>query len=231
MNVSIGIFFWLSAIYFYIKTSILSSVPVSDAFFLAIVIIFMYFVNVNMVQTNCGGLTTSSTAFKATLFPWIGIFGPMLLALYMFPEWKKPFSNTFGYLIARIAGGNKALIDLLNPGQESSLHYVYNDPSLLINQFTPTNFDAMLASFSKITVVTPEKRNAFLQIVKLKDAVSEWIWYLLTASIVISTSSSMIMNGECTKSADDYVLAHNIAMADSNQLPTSMQPTMYSITE
>jgi hypothetical protein len=229
ISASIGTFFWLSAIYFYIKY-ITDLGATLDFLFLLVVIIFMYFINVNIIQTKCG---VSGSVGKATLLPWIFIFGSMMLAILMFPEWKTPFSNTFGYFVARLAGGTKALLALLKPDtdSEATLHYVYNDPSLLINTFTPLNFQETLNSIVKITD-NPDKNKiaAFRNIVKLKDIIAEWIWYLLTASIVISTSYTMLMNSECTKTAEDYVLSHNIAMADSNQ-PIVQNPTMYTVTE
>jgi len=229
ISASIGTFFWLSAIYFYIKY--MSDLGATlDVLFLLVVIIFMYFINVNIMQTKCG---VNGSVGKATLLPWIFIFGSMMLSIFIFPEWKRPFSNTFGYFVARLAGGTSALLALLKPDTdvEATLHYVYNDPSLLINTFTPLNFQETLTSIVKITNHPDEtKINTFRKIVKLKDCVAEWIWYLLTASIVISTSYTMLMNTECTKTAEEYVLAHNIAMADSNQT-TTQDPTVYTVTE
>lgn len=224
-SASLGTFFWLSAVYFYMKYSMNIS-PYVDALFLMVVIIFMYFINVSIMQTKCS--SANSIVFKATFLPWVFIFGSMVLALSMFPQWKNPFSNTFGYLVARLAGGTSSLLDLLKPGSETSLHYVYNNPSLLINQFTPLNFDTVLQSLQNELAVTEDKKEAFRKIVKLKDVISEWIWYLLTASVVISTSYTMMMNAECTKSPDEYVLSHNIAMAET----TEEEPvTMYTVTE
>jgi hypothetical protein len=181
------------------------------------------------MQTKCG---VSGSVTRATLLPWLFIFGPMMLCLLVFPEWKKPFSNTFGYVVARMSGGTNALLALLKPDTdiESTLHYVYNDPSLLINTFTPLNFKEKLQSIEKITNQPDEaKITTFRNIIKLKDCIAEWIWYLLTASIVISTSYTTLMNSECTKTADEYVLSHNIAMADSNT--AIKQATTYTITE
>lgn len=224
-SASLGTFFWLSAVYFYMKYSM--DLPVyADALFLLVVIIFMYFINVSVMQSKCSSV--NSIVFKATFLPWIFMFGSMIMALFFFPQWKNPFSNTFGYIIARLAGGTQALLNLLQPGSETSLHYVYDNPSLLINQFTPLNFDHVLKGFQNEMAVTPEKTEIFRKIIKLKDVVSEWIWYLLTASVVISTSYTMMMNAECTKTADEYVLSHNIAMAETTEeTPVSM----YTVTE
>ena len=224
-SASLGTFFWLSAVYFYMKYSM--DLPVyADVLFLIVVIIFMYFINVSILQSKCSSV--NSIVFKATLLPWVFMFGTMVMALTMFPQWKNPFSNTFGYIVARLAGGTTALLDLLKPGSEMSLSYVYNNPSILINQFTPLNFDTVLASLQNELAVTDAKREAFRKIVKLKDVIAEWIWYLLTASVVVSTSYTMMMNSECTKSPDEYVLSHNIAMAETTE-ETPM--STYTITD
>jgi hypothetical protein len=197
-----------------------------NVFFLIIVVLFMYFINVNIMQTKCG--SANGSVIQATVIPWLCMFGPMMMALHMFPSWKTPFSNTLGFIVARIAGGTNALLALLKPGSEVKLHYVYNDPSLLLNQFNPTNFETALASFKEDMQYTDATKEAFLKVVQLKDLVSEWIWYLLTASVVISTSYTMMMRGECTKSADEYVLSHQVAMA---QTKDTVPLPMYTITE
>jgi hypothetical protein len=224
MSLSFSSFFWISAVYFYLKYS--ASIPeYLGIFFLILVMLFMYFINMGIMQTKCG---SSGTVFQATLLPWLLMFAPMMLALQYFPQWKNPFSNTVGYMVARLAGGTQLLLSLLKPDSEVKLHYVYNDPSLLLNQFTTSNFDTVLASFREDMEYTEESKQAFFKIVRLKDLVSEWIWYLLTASVVISTSYTMLMNGECTKSVDDYVLSHQVAMADTTE-PAPLP--LYTVTE
>ena len=188
----------------------------------------MYFININIMTTKCG---SNISVFKATLLPWGAIFAPMMIALLLFPQWKRPFSITFGYMIARLAGGNNTLLDLLDPTKAQSLHYVYNNPSLLINEFTPTNFDEKIKDMlgkDPVFINSPDKIEAFRKIVHLKDIVSQWIWYFLTATVATSTSYTMMMNTECTKSANDYVLAHNIAMTKTEDKPPVR---LYNITE
>ena len=132
ISVSMGTFFWLSTIFFYVKYTIDLPLYV-DVLFLIVITVFMYFININIMQTKC---SSANGVFAATFFPWICMFGLMMASLYFFPEWKTPFSNTFGYMIARLAGGSKTFLDVLLPGQETSLEYIYNDPSPLINTFT-----------------------------------------------------------------------------------------------
>jgi len=181
----------------------------------------------SIMQTKCN--SSSTTVFSATLFPWILIFGSMMLVLQYFPEWKNPFSNTFGYLIAKLFGGTQALQDILSPS--APLDKIYSNPSLLLNQFTTINFNEKVEEYSKdfqTRESIPENFVAFYNIIKLKEHVSEWIWYILTASIVISTSYTMIMNSPCTKSVNDYVTSHSIAMAETSKEEPEQ---LYNITE
>jgi hypothetical protein len=164
--------------------------------------------------------------FRATFLPWTLLFGPTLLALSFFPDWKKPFSNTFGYIIARMAGGTQTLLGLLVP--EKPLQYVYEDPSLLLNQFTTTNFETMFASMKEVFVADEVKKEALLNVIRLKETVSEWIWFLLAGSVAISSSYTILMNTDCTKSTEDYVLQHNISMAEKEEKP---EQKLYTITD
>jgi len=189
--------------------------------FFAIIVGFMYFINMAIIQTKC---SSPMPVLRATFLPWTFMFGTTLVALSLFPSWKTPFSNTFGYLVARIADGNKALLDLLIPNKP--LQYVYEDPSLLLNQFTTTNFETMFQSMKEVLLDDAVKKEALLQVIRLKEIISEWIWFLLAGSVAISSSYTILMNTECTKSAKDYVLQHNVAMAETEDVP---EPTLYTI--
>ena len=219
---SMGTFFWLSAIYFYLKYTMKFSNYAHILFFI-IILIFMYFINIAIIQSKC---SSPMPVFRATFLPWTFMFGTTLLALSFFPDWKNPFSNTFGYIVARIAGGTKALLELLLP--EKKLQYVYDDPSLLLNQFTTTNFEIMFDSMKEVFVQDDVKKQALFQVIRLKEIVSEWIWFLLSGSVAISSSYTILMNTECTKSAEDYVLQHNVAMAETEE---AKEQTLYTVTD
>ena len=220
LGTSLGSFFWLSLFYIYFKYAFKMNL---DAVFFVVVLLLMYGMNVAIQKSKCS--TTNSAVFTATFLPWCLMFGPLLACLHFFPEWKKPFSNTFGYLLARIAGGNKALTDVLIP--DKPLHYVYEDPSLMLNQFTPSNFDEVYASLKDV-LQDNEKKEVLRNIVRLKDLVSEWIWYLLGGSVAISSSYSILMKAECTDSPDKYLQSHQIAMATEEE---KTEPTVYTLTE
>jgi hypothetical protein len=232
MTNSLGTFFWLSSIYIFIQSK-LSDKPMSyDIIFLGIVIVFMYFINVTILQEKCNAVDTW-VIIKSTIVPWVFIFGIMMYALNQFPYWKTPFSNTFGLLIAQFGGCNTVFLNMLNPqgSVDGKLHYVYSDPSLLINKFTMVNFDTTLATLQEGKIIpTPVdelKKNAFKDIVKLKELISEWIWYILTASIAISVSYNSLMASKCNKSASQYIDSRNNALAETTEDET---PEVYTIT-
>ena len=220
LGTSLGSFFWLSLFYIYFKYTFKMNL---DAVFFVVVLLLMYGMNVSIQKSKCS--STNSAVFTATFLPWCLMFGPLILCINLFPEWKRPFSNTFGYVISKIAGGTKALTDILIPGKP--LQYVYDDPSLMINQFTPKNFDEMYASLKEVLQDT-DKKETFRNIVRLKDLVSEWIWYLLGGSVAISSSYTILMNAECSKTTDEYIQSHQIAMATEEE---TVEPTVYTLTE
>jgi len=65
-------------------------------------------------------------------------------------------------------------------------------------------------------------------VIRLKELVAEWIWFLLAGSVAISSSYTILMNTECTKSSEDYVLQHNVAMAETEDKP---EQKLYTVTD
>jgi len=234
MSLSMGVFFWLATLYIFFKYQATLS-PYMDFVFLAVIVIFMYFVNLNEMVVKCGSSNVGS-ALSATLFPWICIFLPMLAALAIFPGWKGPFSNTFGYIMARLAGGNTILLSLLRKEDgNKSIEYIYSDPSLFMNQFSYETFDEHVKHSTLSSMFNTEDPNfatnlaSFKKIIYLKDMVSEWIWFLLTATVVTSTSSYVIANSVCTKSLADYTAAHAVAMTTPEE--KKEEPRIYTSTD
>jgi hypothetical protein len=111
--------------------------------------------------------------------------------------------------------------------QDQKISYIYEDPSLLLNQFTIANFDTMFDTMKDVFIDDSSKKEVFKNVIVLKEIISEWIWILLAGSIAISSSYTILMNTECTKSSEDYVLQHHIAMAETEDIP---EPTLYTVT-
>jgi hypothetical protein len=140
-------------------------------------------------------------------------------------EFVKQFKSALKLLQSKLPPNPNAEQRKVN----TSLHYVYSDPSLLINRFTMENFDETIDKLSHIIDVSKTKEIAeFKQFVKLKETISEWIWYLLTSSIAISVSYNTLMYSKCTKTSEQYIDSHNNAMANTPE--PEVKPTIYTIT-
>ena len=139
----------MAMIFFFIVTSIycVINIFISDSHqkliakvcYILFVIIGQYFINLTLSRQMCGIAQWKSTMF-ITLVPWLLIFGVMHLFLYLFPGWTAPFSNTFGYLVAKLMGlpdlMKKILVDQNSDLPEASraLENVRSDHSLFINE-------------------------------------------------------------------------------------------------
>jgi hypothetical protein len=125
----------------------------------------------------------------------------------MFPGWKSPFSNTFGYLAARVAGIKDAFNAIL-PSKISNkaLQAIYEDNSLMINEITPGNFgdfwSKMQSSGMLSEKVSPEAKERLFKLVRMKDIVAEFVWYLLAGVLISSITFSYISNSKCKRSAE-----------------------------
>lgn len=113
--------------------------------YILFVITGQYFINLNLSQAMCG-VRQWKSAIYITFIPWIMIFGVLHLFLYLFPGWLSPFSNTFGYLVAKLMGLPELMkkilepLDKVNPSTDALLQ-VTSDSSLLINQFIPETYE------------------------------------------------------------------------------------------
>jgi len=191
-------------LYFFKYTTQLSEYY--DALFLIVVILFLYFINVEIMKQRCG---VFSSVIMPSIVPWLFIFLPFMVMLTKFPDWKTPFSNTFGYLVVYLTDGVKTLEGIIR--NKNQLDLIYQSPALLINQFTYAKFDEQSQKYKDVfidTATNPAAFEAFKKIILLKEIISTWIWYMLIGSIAVSTSYMMIMNGECTKTVDDYLMSH-----------------------
>lgn len=141
---------------------------VSMLIYIALLVAGNYFINLNISKEVCGAPMFFQT-FITTLLPWVLIFVVLLFILRIMPGWLAPFSNTVGYLIAKVAGLEKLLDQLLVPQAEienglpdgtpeqkknlglvtQNLEQIYKDKSLLINEVTIMNFSEFYQRFNR----------------------------------------------------------------------------------
>jgi hypothetical protein len=252
------VFVVLTIIYFYIK---ITSKPTQTItvwtfiYFLA-VIVGEYAINVSNSNVLCGK-PQYVTAIYITIIPWVIIFGLLNLMIAVFPGWLIPFSNTFGYLAAKLSGVDKLFKEILIPKlngdtindklANEALGYIYTDPTLLINKLNETNFDNFWSEMTRegssnlspgIQFINPgigDYREKLFKLIRLKDNVSIFIWYLLTGGLVTSVSYNYIVNAKCRQNANDieqkhveYVQKQQQAFEEKNQ---NGDPRTYTISE
>lgn len=179
-----------------------------------LVFMMQYFVNTANLQDRCGNIP-HGTAIYFTIIPWLFIFMLLYVCLIIFPGWKGPFSNTFGYAFASIMGVKSLLVDdileepdILKRGKDKQLlevrEDIYKSPELLINEITPENFEKFWKKLSPLFKSTAdEHKQSLLKIVHIKDIVAEFIWFVLVGSFTISVSYNSISNVECQKTASE----------------------------
>jgi len=107
---------------------------------------------------------------------------------------------------------------------------IYDNPSLMINEITPNNFDTFMNEMYKNRIIGKGAEKSFSKLYKLvalKDSVSELVWYLLVGSLVITTSYNALQNISCKKSADAQLQAHAKWTADQNIPQKKKTPRVY----
>jgi hypothetical protein len=168
------------------------------------------------------------------------IFGLLQLLLTIFPGWLEPFSNTFGYAIAKIGGAESVVREVLKGNASGSgdiskaISNIYNDPSIFLNQFNYNDEEDFKTKWNKsqdlfipraVATTSTEYIN-FRNMVKLKDLVSQFVWYMLAGILVTSRSYNYIINQPCALSPDvaekiaaDYA-KNNKSDTDKNTTPS-----------
>lgn len=188
----------------------------SLAIYLLFVILVQFAINTYTVINNCGGDAGQNigVAGLLTFFPWIFLFGGIIMILIMFPGFKSAFSDVIGYFY--VAGKANKLITsvLIDTNVDHKIEDVDTEPSsskkkalqdaadaiiklcgnmsILINQMVPTNFTDywnMLKPLMKPNLTAADledKQKQLLELVVVRDNIGEALWYVYTAILLIS---------------------------------------------
>lgn len=199
-----------------------------------VLLVTQFFINVSISKSLCG-TNQYITAMNVTFVPWVIILGSLKMLLTIFPGWLSPFSNTFGYLVTKLLGignvFNKILSDKFDDEHVKgdlriameALEHIYSDKSLLINEITPANFDTFWNRMSNAKLFKADAgiyKDKLLSLVKLKDTISEFIWYILTGGLVTSISYNYMVNSECSKSVNEIEMLSSEVKNNANALDT-----------
>jgi hypothetical protein len=134
------------------------------AIFGLIVIVTQFLLNMSNIMNTCGGNVSENIGPVGLLviFPWLFIFGVLIIILTLYPGFKSAFSDVIGYYFVASSANNiisELLIDkniqhkldkdnVSSPEQKSAMQEaaqaiikVCGNSSILINQIVPVNFD------------------------------------------------------------------------------------------
>jgi hypothetical protein len=198
----------------------------SYAIYFMAVLLFQLAINMSTLENKCGGGWAANLGYAVliTLGPWIAMFGILIAVMINFPGMKSAFSDVIGYY-AVSNSANKLLAELLvdtdindkikqaSDGTDETKQQAMQDAaeavmkmvgniSILINQIVPSNF----MSYWKTLVPLmknpqaedmPQKQQALLDIVVLRDNIGEACWYIYTAILLISIIGFKIANKAC----------------------------------
>jgi hypothetical protein len=239
-------FFIITTIYFILKYKITDSVQskIYAGVYILLLVAGEYIINLNLTNTMCG-TNQYDTALFITLVPWLFIFGLLYVVLAIFPGWLAPFSNTFGYGITKLFGLTKFFNDIMKSkidlGNEQgpmgeALEHILTDNSLLINEITQSNFERFWTNMQgifKATSYTEANKSNLLSFVRLKDTVSEYIWFMLTGTLVTSVSYNYVVNKGCNQSVAEMKKRRKAyeENLEKQRVADAVKPKVYSTTE
>lgn len=155
--ISLSIFVVITLVFFSLRPYFIksSSKLITTCIYFGIIVISQYLTNLSAMHVMCNNWQYGSVFF-ITIIPWVLVFGVITLVVTMLPSWLIPFSNTFGYAAAKLAGLDDIMKNLaLDPNTIKSsanssgstlteeqrktldiLYFVTKDPSLIVNELT-----------------------------------------------------------------------------------------------
>ena len=225
------------------------------------VLVFQLAINMSTLENKCGGGWPANLGYAMliTLGPWLAMFGILIAVMINFPGMKSAFSDVIGYY-AVSNSANKLLAELLvdtdindkikqaSNGADETKQQAMQDAaeavmkmvgniSILINQIVPSNFMSYWKTLIPLmknpeAADLPEKQQALLDIVVLRDNIGEACWYIYTAILLISIIGYKIANKACevdpkiaNANYDQYLdkqQAANDAKAIANSIPYTL---------
>jgi hypothetical protein len=225
------------------------------------VLVFQLAINMSTLENKCGGGWPANLGYAMliTLGPWLAMFGILIALMINFPGMKSAFSDVIGYY-AVSNSANKLLAELLvdtdindkikqaSNGVDETKQQAMQDAaeavmkmvgniSILINQIVPSNFMSYWKTLIPLmknpeAADIPEKQQALLDIVVLRDNIGEACWYIYTAILLISIIGYKIVNKSCeidpkvaNANYDQYLdkqQAANDAKAIANSIPYTL---------
>lgn len=215
-STSLFVFILITSLFFIVKFFVNENIhnTVSIIYLCFLFIIQLFFAYRQTIE-YCGS-PQFKTLFIWGLIPWFLIFFGVIVLINTFPGWKSPFSNTFGYLIAKLFGLNTVFNNILKSDFESEdkglnniMKNLYQDKTIIINEINPINFNSAISKlqplFNTGSQIYNENIEKLKKLVLLKDYISQFIWYILTGSLVLSMSNMGMVASKCNKDPEQLI--------------------------
>jgi len=204
--------------------------------YFVITIVIQFILNTIYIVNKCGGSASNNVGAAAviTFFPWVFIFGIVIIVLLMFPGFKTPFTNVVGYFaIASSANqimtnifdtdaniedaiNKEGLTDEMKVNRKKSAELILKicgNKSLIMNQMSPENFlsvwNGMKSLMKQGMGDFSKERQDLLNLVVMKDSIGDMMWYIYTAVLLSSIVSFKLASRGCVKSIDQLKASHD----------------------
>lgn len=179
---------------------------------LCLSILIQFFINSKNLVEYCGN-NNSNTPLAMAFTSFFLILGGIMILLRIYPGWKSPFSNTFGYLLAPFMVGESSkdvtfeVTNILKKSKSNKnedlkmLDRLTTDNSLLINDISPEIFNKYIE-----TLKFPQNSNSILgklyNIIFAKDLLSTAIWYALGITFAVVLNMNAVYNEQCQRNEE-----------------------------
>jgi hypothetical protein len=242
------------AYYLYMKPKKTLETPAAEnptylGIYFLLVLIGQFIVNAAQITSACGGNISQNigTAFTFTFFPWVLLFGAVIVVLLAFPGFKSAFADVIGYFYVATAA-NVLLTDLLihkdvqdklpddisQPEKQKlmdaadTIVKIAGNTSILINQMVPANFldfwnvlrPLMKPEFSDPALLQ-EKQTALFDLVVTRDNVGECMWYIYAGLLISSVVQLQINRRGCVLSPKQMAQNYQAYLSEQEKIETT----------
>jgi len=215
--------------------------------YLLLIIIVQFVINTSILSSKCGGDLKTNIIASAiyTFFPWLLIFGVMMITLVINPGFKTAFSDVIGYFCISNSA-NVVLTELLIDKQvqqqmdnsnasikekedlqnaADAIIKICGNTSILINQIVPTNFNNYWSILNplmknKYQTDNPEskfKKNQLFDLVIMRDTIGEMMWFLYTGILITAIVQMKISTNPCYVSPQQMEKNYNSFLEEENK--------------
>jgi hypothetical protein len=211
--------------------------------YLLIVLLTQFVANSLTILNKCGNNNIAQNIGVAglmTFFPWLFMFGILIIVLMLYPGFKSAFSDVIGYFVVS-SSANKLLTEMLidtkiydaideeqlNTEQKKEMKDSANliikmmgNMSILINKIVPSNFTEyweILKPLMKEGVYDNiETKQKLLDIVSLRDNIGEATWFFYTAIFLSSVVQYNITTRGCVKNLQNMEEEYELYTDEEN---------------